>query len=196
MKLFVARHGETAYNRQKKFYGSDDVSLDSQGEKQAQMLAHKLTDVPLTQLVRSQMRRTEQTLRPVAAQHPAVPVTVYSELNEKGFGDWEGLDADEIQAKDPLNWQKWLNEPLTFTPPTVESFAVFKHRVAAGMARVLANAQPNDQILLVAHLGTLRVMHQLLCSPKTNFWDIHFDAGTYSYYEVIGKSIVLKKLNV
>ena len=121
MKLILARHGETIFNRQRKFYGTADVSIDAVGEKQASILAEKVIKLQPTLFVQTNLQRTGQTLRPLKEKRPAIPTIVLPDLAEKGFGDWEGLDADEIKAKYPQEWQRWLKAPLTFTPPTVEA---------------------------------------------------------------------------
>ncbi|WP_054707963.1 histidine phosphatase family protein [Secundilactobacillus paracollinoides] len=100
MTLFVTRHGETTLNQQRKFYGALDVPIDEQGRQQASQLAAKLRGQPLDVIIRSDTRRTQQTAQPIIEDHPNAEVLVNPGLNEKGFGDWEGLDADEIEAKD------------------------------------------------------------------------------------------------
>lgn len=198
MKLLVARHGETAQNLAKKFYGGLDVPLDKTGQQQAQQLAQKLAATPITGVIRSDLQRAAQTLAPIQAGHPACRVVVDADLNEKRFGNWENLDADEIQAADPLNWQRWLDAPLTFAPPTVEGFPAFQKRVSRGLWQTLDQFAATDTVLLVAHLGTLRVIYQELVDPTADFWAVHFDAGAYSTYDVDvpGKTGRLVALNV
>ena len=196
MKLLVARHGETPLNQQKKFYGSTDVSLDAVGEEQAAQLVRKLNHTKLDYIFCSGLMRAQQTARPVVKQHDEAEVRMLTDLNEKGFGNWEGLNADEIQRSDPQNWERWLESPLTFTPPTVESFMDFKYRIKQGLTEILATTESEETALVVAHLGTLRVMHQLLLATKTDFWAIHFDAGCYSSYMIHNHDTVLTALNV
>ncbi|GAX07597.1 phosphoglycerate mutase [Secundilactobacillus silagincola] len=186
MTLFVTRHGETTLNQHRKFYGSMDVALDDKGQQQAAELAKKLRRQKLDVIIRSATTRTKQTAQPIIDDHPNATVYVNADLNEKGFGDWEGLDADEIEAQDPVTWARWIEKPFDVTPKGAESYKVFSERVlhaVAGYQDLLASAA---NVLVVAHLGTLRVMHQSWV-PDTVFWDLNFKAGHYSTYQSDGQ---------
>lgn len=180
MKLILARHGETIFNRQRKFYGTTNVSLDSLGEQQAKTLADKVIKLHPTLFVQTNLQRTGQTLRPLKEKRPATPTIILPDLAEKGFGKWEGLDADEIESRYPQEWQQWLQAPLTFTPPTVEAFNDFKVRVHYGLRWLLGHTMENDVVLVVAHLGTLRLIYQELVDPQADFYSLNFKASCYS----------------
>ena len=196
MKLLVARHGETNFNQQRKFYGNLDVPLNKKGCLQAQILAHKVIAKKLTMLVQTNLQRTRATLAPISYQLPSIPVLTIPDLAEKGFGCWEGLDADQIQAQDPEHWQKWLDAPLDYTPPTIESVADFRKRVKRGLSWLLNHSQADDTIFLVAHLGTLRIIYQELIDARTDFYSLEFKAGCYTEYIINSKTIKLEKMNI
>ena len=191
MKLIVARHGETLMNQQRKFYGSLNVVLDKVGQQQAQLLAKKVLPLKPTLLVQTNLRRTQQTLVPLRQSLPQVPVLTLPDLAEKGFGRWEGLDANQIQAQDPDHWQRWLTAPLTYTPPSVEPFHDFETRVERGLKWLKQHAVATEVIFLVAHLGTLRVIDQLLLQDQTYFYDRQFQSACYTLYEWDAQQIPL-----
>lgn len=195
MKLLLARHGETEFNRQRKFYGSADVALDETGRQQARALAQKALAAQPTVLVQTDLRRTRETLRPLVKQLPAVPVITLPDLAEKGFGSWEGLDADEIEARYPDEWAKWLRAPLTYTPPTVESFADFKARVHNGLQWLLRHLTAGDTALIVAHLGTIRLIYQELVDPAADFYSLDFKASCFSTVELQNGQVQRYRLN-
>lgn len=196
MKLLVARHGETDFNRQRKFYGNLDVPLNKKGYKQAQILAHKVIVKELTMLVQTNLQRTHATLEPIIYQLSSIPVLTIPDLAEKGFGCWEGLDADQIQAQNPEHWQKWLEAPLNYTPPTIESFSNFRKRVKRGLNWLLTHSQAEDTIFLVAHLGTLRIIYQELIDVHADFYSLEFKAGCYTEYIINSKTVKLGKINI
>lgn len=177
MQLILSRHGATEYNLQRKFYGTTDVDLAPLGVRQAQELAQKVAPFEPTKIINTPLQRTAQTIAPYHQTHLMVPIITIPEWMEKGFGAWEGLDADQIQAHYPQEWQRWLAAPLTYTPPESESFADFQQRVAAGWQMVKQVSQPNDRLWIVTHLGTLRILAQLLGEQRA-FYDIDFPAGT------------------
>ncbi|WP_300560707.1 histidine phosphatase family protein [Companilactobacillus sp.] len=199
MRLVFARHGETEWNLQKKFYGLSDVSLDDKGLLQAQHLANTLRknnwqfDVGYC----SGLIRTYQTLKPCL--NPATPIVKLPGLNEKGFGKWEGLDADEIEASYPKEWQLWLNQPFDYVPPEAEDFYQFSDHVKRAIDQIISVGQKNNyqNILVVAHLGALRIIDQYLLNDTHEFWDIHFDAGCYTEFSGDSKqNFKLVKRNV
>lgn len=183
MKLYVARHGQTDYNRQKKFYGAADVSLNETGLADANRLAVKCQGLPLDLIAISDLKRARQTARLIIKQHPNSRIQQFAQLEELHFGAWEGLNADEIQQKYPLDWQRWLEDPFGVPPTNGENFQDFRARVLSALEKILVGSAPNDEVLVIAHLGVLRVINQFFF-PETAFWQPKFVAGTYSIYEV------------
>ncbi|MBB1069492.1 histidine phosphatase family protein [Limosilactobacillus sp. RRLNB_1_1] len=196
MKLILARHGETNYNHLRKFYGSTDVSLDEKGKKQAQDLAEKVRKLHPTLFVRTNLRRTKQTISAIEAFFPTTPTMIIPDLAEKGFGNWEGLDADEIEAKYPEDWQKWLAAPLTYTPATVEPFDHFQTRVHQGLRWLLEHVTESDVVFIVAHLGSLRLIYQELVDSTADFYSLDFKASCYSILELKNGEVSRQQLNL
>ncbi|MBB1079440.1 histidine phosphatase family protein [Limosilactobacillus sp. STM2_1] len=196
MKLILARHGETNYNRLKKFYGTADVSLDEKGNGQAQVLAEKVKGLHPTLFVRTNLQRTGQTINPIKKILPTVPTIIVPDLAEKGFGNWEGLDANEIEARYPKDWERWLKAPLTYTPSTVESFSHFKQRVHRGLQWLLNHTTESDVAFVVAHLGSLRLIYQELVDSKADFYSLDFKASCYSIVDLKNHNAYRWKINI
>ena len=91
MKLILARHGETEFNRLRKFYGTANVEIDEKGKEQAKLLATKVNKLYPTLFVVTNLKRTVQTLVPLKEQRPTVPTIVLPDFAEKGFGCWEEI---------------------------------------------------------------------------------------------------------
>ncbi|MCF6165835.1 Alpha-ribazole-5'-phosphate phosphatase [Furfurilactobacillus rossiae] len=194
MKLLLARHGETLLNAEHKFYGSLDVALDAVGKKQAEQLAQKIMSVPLTKIVSSGLKRSRQTAT-VISELSRLALSVDQRFNEKGCGQWEGLNADEIQARDPEFWQRWLDDPLNVTPPDAESFAVFRLRVTSAITSLLKQAQSTDSIMVVSHQGVARLINQILI-PADDYWTPDFKAGSYTEYDLKQGKVVNVQRNL
>ena len=81
---------------------------------------------------------------------------------EVDFGRWEGLTAEEIEARDPALFARWRSgDPATgFDYPDGEEAVSFQARIAAATDRVLANAGP--AAALVLHKGVIRRVLQRL----------------------------------
>ncbi|MGX7058572.1 histidine phosphatase family protein [Vagococcus humatus] len=177
MKIILIRHGETDYNAKKCFYGRLDVSINQTGQDQARQLATKLASCHPDRLITSQLVRTKETASLI---FPTYTQEANSSLNEKGFGNWEGKTANQIEACYKDDWQAWLEDPLGYTPATVEPFSSFKQRVLTGIASYLVEpTEPEAVYVFVLHLGVIR----LLLSewfPNYSFWDIQLDQGNYT----------------
>ncbi|MEW4353834.1 histidine phosphatase family protein [Streptococcus pneumoniae] len=178
MKIFLMRHGETDYNKRRCFYGSSDVSINAKGKQQALQLRAIMEGIPLCQIYTSSLRRAKETADIVFGSNSlSLP-----ELNEKGFGKWEGLMADEIEAKFPTEWQAWLKAPFDVTPSQAEKFSHFQQRVWQ-VTDDLVHRHRTDSIAIVAHLGVLRLIYQRLIDPQAVFWDLDFPQGTVTCFD-------------
>ena len=174
MKIYLIRHGETDYNKRKLFYGATDVPLNQTGVNQAVALREKLAWLPVNLPVfTSKLLRAVETAELVFPDQKKIGL---SSFNEKDFGCWEGLTADEIAEKYPEEWQSWLENPFEVTPPAAESFVHFRQRVLKGFDQLL---QDNQDVVLVAHGGVLRVVVQA-CFPEKDFWEIDITQGNYT----------------
>ena len=65
-KIILIRHGETEYNRQKKWQGWSDIPLNKAGRKQAQLLAHRLKHEVIDVLYTSDLKRAVETAHAIA----------------------------------------------------------------------------------------------------------------------------------
>ncbi len=200
MKIYLMRHGETDLNKKRCFYGNLDISINQRGKEQAQILHTLMQDIPVDKVYVSSLRRSQETAQLVFPASIPIPL---KNLDEKGFGLWEGLTADQIQERFPLEWETWLAEPFTYKPPEAEDFGDFQDRVWTEIDRIIKD-YPNQSLALVAHLGVLRLIYQRLVDSSAIFWDIDFPQGTVTVVEkeetdvtayLLGKEVVDDKNN-
>lgn len=189
MKIYLIRHGETDFNRQKLFYGLTDVPINQTGVEQSLLLRKKLTGLPNNYpIYTSELKRTQQTAELIFPEHRQQAKKF---LNEKSFGEWEGKNADTIQLNYPKEWRKWLKSPFENTPPGAENFFDFKERVLGGFQDLLIH---EESLVIVAHMGVLRViLHG--CFPERIFWNIDLDQGNYTCIRYEKKQLTILKWN-
>ena len=94
--LLLARHGETDWNREGRWQGGSDTSLNERGREQARELAQQLDSVDA--IYSSDLARAAETAAIIAGTL-GVEVRVDPRLRERSFGDWEGLNAEEIEQR-------------------------------------------------------------------------------------------------
>ena len=95
---YLVRHGETDWNLTERIQGQVDVPLNATGRRQVSHLAKRLTDLPLDAIYSSDLARTHETARIIAADRD-IAIATDPDLREFSFGEWEGLTAEEIEAR-------------------------------------------------------------------------------------------------
>ncbi|MBO0452158.1 histidine phosphatase family protein [Candidatus Enterococcus murrayae] len=177
MRIYLIRHGETEYNRRRLFYGKSDISLNETGIEQANWLAEKFKEGKIDAVIyTSSLRRTIETAKLI---FPNQPIISLEDLDEKDFGLWEGMSADQINTEYPVEWEKWLLSPFEYTPKNAEKFSVFQNRVLSCFNDLL---QKKEDFVLVGHLGVLRTILKTYFS-ELNFWEIDLEQGNYTVME-------------
>jgi broad specificity phosphatase PhoE len=151
--LILARHGETDWNRDGRFQGHSDTSLNERGREQARALAEDVDGVEV--VYSSDLKRAVETAE-VVAERLGLEVTVDSRLRERGFGAWEGLTRAEIEASFREDFDRWRTGD-GFGAQDAESHEAFAARIEAFLADVLER-HPEETVLVIAHGGSIRVV--------------------------------------
>src|SRR5262245_20902625 len=115
-RLFLIRHGETDYGRQKKYSGFTDVPLNSRGIAQAKRLLQRLADQAIDAIYASPLQRAYDTARLVFENRPQT-VQRLADLKEIHFGLWEGLTNEDVMAHYPEVYRQWLEAPESVAIP-------------------------------------------------------------------------------
>jgi len=144
--VLLARHGETDWNRDGRWQGWADPSLNDTGRAQAHALGEQLRGVPFDAVYSSDLARARETAEIVAAPH-GVPVVTDPGLREIDIGSWSGLTRPEIDERFPSGKR-----------PDGETRDEHAARVLEAVERI-ARANPGRRILLVTHGGTMRALH-------------------------------------
>ena len=98
--VYLVRHGETAWNRERRFQGHQDVPLSPAGLFQAERLAQRLKSETFDAVYSSDLKRAVQTAE-IVARELALPVVTLKGLRERSMGEWEGLTQEEVAARFP-----------------------------------------------------------------------------------------------
>jgi len=154
--LLLARHGETDWNAQQRWQGHADTPLNESGREQARRLADEVERADV--VYSSDLARARETAEIVGARL-GLPVLVDERLRERGFGSWEGLTMAEIDdrfADSVLRWRQGDGPGAD----DAEAFDAFARRVQSFVEDVV-DRHPDEEVLVVAHGGTIRVIHAL-----------------------------------
>jgi probable phosphoglycerate mutase len=154
--LLLVRHGETDWNRDHRWQGHSDTPLNESGRRQALELAATLD--PPDRIYTSDLSRAVETAAILAARLGS-PVVPDQRLRERGFGAWEGLTTPEIEERFAADLARWRAGEGAGAADA-EAFEAFAERVGSFLDDVLAS-EAGKEVLVVAHGGTIRVIHAL-----------------------------------
>ena len=149
----LVRHGETDWNRERRFQGRADVSLNGAGRRQAEALADALAGERFAAAYSSPLRRALETAEIVAARLD-ITVEPRDALMEVDVGSWSGLTTAEVEQRFPDGFGLWAeNRAGGWTDG--ETYEELGARVVRDL-RELAERHPDESVLAVTHGGPIR----------------------------------------
>lgn len=160
--MYLARHGQTAYNLEGRFQGQLPVPLDELGREQARELAERAATHGFAVLWSSTLLRARETAEIVAARIGLEPKED-PRLMETNAGDWTDRPFGEVQAEAPELFAKFVVGDPTFAFPGGESFAEQEVRVCAALDEIERGPLPT---LVVCHGMVIRAA----LSGRTGHW--------------------------
>lgn len=105
-ELWLARHGETEWSRDKRHTGRTDIPLTGHGHEQAKRLRSTLVEREFARVLCSPLQRARQTCEDAGLIGRA---EFRDELLEWDYGDYEGMTTAEIHAKRQPGWLLWTD---------------------------------------------------------------------------------------
>jgi broad specificity phosphatase PhoE len=164
--LLLARHGETAFNAERRWQGHHDAPLSATGRAQAQALAERIAREQPVALYSSDLPRARETAEAIARQSGLEPV-FDARWREVDVGEWLGLAPDEVEARHPEGSARWLAGGTGWEQG--ESYPEMAARGIA-IARAVAerHAGAERPVVCVTHGGVIRaIVMQVLQMPDS-----------------------------
>jgi len=194
-KLVFLRHGESQWNLENRFTGWVDVPLSPKGEEEARTAGRKLTGFRFDRAYVSVLKRAIDTLRIVleVTGQTDIPIEKDQALNERMYGDLQGLNKAETIAKFGDHQVKLWRRSYDVRPPGGESLKDTAERVLPYYERrIRPDILAGKTILVTAHGNSLRalVMHLDRLSPK-EVLELNIPTGVPLLYEFDSAGAVL-----
>ncbi len=155
-RVYLARHGEVENHAAGVYNGRTDVGITSRGREQMAAIRERLAGVELSVLYSSGLTRTVEGVR-IICEGRDLPEKTVPELQERSFGEWEGLTFEGIRDHSPELFAAWQEDVTAVRPPGGESL----HDVSARVLNTylpLVERHRGESILIVAHGGVNRVI--------------------------------------
>ncbi|MBF8437461.1 alpha-ribazole phosphatase [Halanaerobiaceae bacterium Z-7014] len=192
-EIILIRHGETEWNKVRKYQGHMDIELNDWGRQQAGEAAKELANLDIDYFASSDLKRARETAEIIASFHNN-NIKEFKELREMNFGEWEGKGFKEIKNDYPEDFQKWIEDPIKFSPPAGETLKEFQDRVLEGFNTILENGF--DRNAIVTHGGVIMVfLATILEMPLINYRKFEVANTGITRVNLYDNSYVLKEFN-
>ncbi|MBA3401112.1 MAG: histidine phosphatase family protein [Actinobacteria bacterium] len=152
--IILVRHGETDWNRDRRFQGQADVVLNETGRAQVRVLAAELAGEAFSIAYTSPLRRAAESAEILAATL-GLEVRPCNALMEVHVGSWAGLTVPEVETQFPDGHRRWLDSRAGWEDG--ETYDELGMRVVKGLGRIGAD-HPDTQVLAVTHGGPIRAI--------------------------------------
>lgn len=183
-QIILARHGNTPWNKDKIFRGSQDVPLDDLGREEARALGEWLKDETFHAAYSSPLSRSRDTAVAVARHHH-LEVQDLPGLADLSYGDWEGMPLKEVKVKYADLYRQWERAPHTVRFPRGETLEEVRGRALAAVDEVVGR-HPDQTVLLVGHRAVNKVIIAALVGlDNSHFWRIAQDTTCINRFHLV-----------
>ena len=167
-QIDLLRHGEPVGGT--RYRGQLDDALSEKGWQQMWRTVEGMSE--WQQIVTSPLLRCS-SFAIALGERLQLPVHQEARFREVGFGLWEGHTRVELEAIDPGQVARFLQDPVNSRPPGAEPLEEFIGRVQAGFDDLL-DRFAGQSVLVVAHAGVIRaIMAYVLEVPPSRMYRIH-----------------------
>lgn len=161
----LVRHGETAWNTERRLQGHLDIALNDVGRAQAAATAEALAGEQFDALYASDLTRARDTAHALGTRIGR-PAVLLPTLRERHYGLFQGLTYDEAMARHPDEYRRFMaREPGFAFSGGGESLLAFQQRISLALMQI-AREHVGQHVVIVTHGGVLDVVHRL-CSGNT-----------------------------
>jgi broad specificity phosphatase PhoE len=156
-ELIVVRHGESTFNRERRWQGqSQDALLSDLGWRQAACVADALAGVSASALFSSDLTRSMQTAVPLAAA-TGLPIIPDARLREIDAGRWTNRLTDEVLLAEADRVAAWNQAPASTTLPDGEGLAQAQQRILEFVGKHVP-AYEGQTVIVATHGAILQTL--------------------------------------
>ena len=204
--LTLVRHGQSQWNLENRFTGWEDVPLTDKGRDEAARAGGSLkeTGIAFTKAYTSELQRAQDTLAIIleGLGQQSIPIIRHIALNERHYGDLQGLDKAETAAKygdEQVHiWRRSYD-----VPPPGDDGESLKDTAARTLPyfneNVIEDLKKGETIIVAAHGNSLRsIVMELDKLTREQVLELNIDTGVPIVYEfdddmnVVSKKILDK----
>ena len=171
LRLYFLRHGQTELSREDSFCGSGlDPELTPEGLEMAKAFASAYREKMWSAVYSSSLKRAIASAQPLC-DALSMTMQVRPDLNEIGYGKWEGLTREIVARDYHDDYVSWLADPA-WHAPTGGELAVMIAQRGLRVVEEINQKFKEGNVLVVSHKATVRI---ILCSL------LGIDVGRFRY---------------
>lgn len=168
-RIVLWRHGQTAWNIERRFQGSLDIELTDTGVAQAHRAARLLAGLRPDAIIASDLKRAMATSAELASV-TGLTVNHYAGLRETYAGEWQGLTHEEIIERFGEQYAAWKRgEPVRRGGGELESEVA--DRAAPVVLEAAEKLPDGGTLVVVSHGGTIRTTIGRLLGLEPHTWE-------------------------
>jgi probable phosphoglycerate mutase len=192
-KVFFVRHGETDWNLQRRYQGSSDIALNSNGRTQANKLAPILAQKTISHVYCSDLSRVIETAN--LAGIPRDELILEPRMREIHFGKFEGLTHAEVAETYPDELQIWEDDRENNVHGG-EKMSDVVARVGAFYEHLRDDYIDGEHILCFAHGGTIAIFLAIAMGVHPEkWWQFLLENTALTEINLYDTGSLLKKFN-
>jgi len=182
--IYLFRHAQTYYNKNKYFTGWKDSKLTDFGKKQAERLAEKLKDKKIDIAITSSLSRSKDTMKEVLKYHPECKkIFVDDRIIERSYGKLEGKSHKVFEREHSAEELKKIRRSYDYPPPGGESIKMVEKKVLSFLKDLISYMKKNKvNVAISAHGNSMRPIRRYFenltieqMMSLENPWDDYFE---------------------
>ncbi len=178
MKIYITRHGETEWNKERRMQGWKNSNLTETGIENAKRLGEHLKNIDFRVIYSSPLERAVDTAKYIRGMKNT-KILINEDFKEMNFGLWEGMTGIELTKQYPKEYENFLQKPQLFEPFGGENFTEFVERVKRGLYSIIENNNAKDNILIVSHAVVIKAVMKIVKGYGIeDLWSLPFINGT------------------
>lgn len=180
LHIYLFRHGQTTYNRDKRFTGFHDPPLTKLGIMQARKIAKKLKNKKFQVAFYTRLMRSKQTLKIVLKHHPKCKILKEdNRIIERNYGLLNGTIHEQFIKKYGLEAFSKVHRDFYTRPKKGESFADVEKRVLSFIKYLKSMMKKQKvNVAISAHGNSIRLFRKIMekaSIKETCSWTIPYD---------------------
>jgi 2,3-bisphosphoglycerate-dependent phosphoglycerate mutase len=186
-KLILIRHGQSIWNLENRFTGWVDVPLTTLGKEEARLAAKHLGGIKIDVAYTSALLRAQDTLSIILkALGLDVPVIRDQALNERFYGDLQGLNKEETAKQYGDEQVKIWRRSYDVPPPGGEALKNTAERTLPFFERcIMGDIRQDKNVLVVAHGNSNRsIVMKLDNLSNQEVLELNLDTGVPLVYDL------------